>query len=890
MLNFLKRKLGITITTGCLAILMIIIPIKNYIHAEIQAVTNGFISIDSEGIFYGYNGIDKTEIKDYNNRSIQLSQLILQNSFGENGAGILSISHLVKNQIVRQNELATDKGILFFEKDSGLEIPYGTRFDMEFGVKSSQINNLIFAMMGISSTKALVDNRGIINLNINYVFFVANKVENSALNYLIDNSGEISIGLDAIGVSIIGYNLLNGGSFGSSLFGNFNYPTIALYGRFIAIYGNIINSADRYATLFSRYRATIIGSANTETSIISGNELKGKEKSLLFGNFRDSTLVIYGMRVAVERNIIISTNKIAHLFFNKKGKMTIGAIDTEALGISYNKLESKGDAALSYNYSGGSAIILYGRSIVVEGNILNSTDSYTFLFYNRDGTRTVIGSADTERSIFNNNDLRSESTASLFFNFVRSTMIVYGKFVTVDGNTINSNGHVYFFYNYGEMTIGNSGAIITETLAIINNSSRNKYSNSLFRNNINSVLKINAKSVIIKNNALNSTGHGVHLIYNEGTTDIGIEATEKTLFNKNIVNGNGITSSLIYNHDNSIINFTGNSIDVTNNIIFPAFTFHGNHRDKYSVVFNNKGTINLYLNGNNPSFILANNVIAEGSNGRDIIGFLMEDNSQVIFTNNSNTIATFVLGHDIRSNDNSHSILTFKNSNGYNGSFLIRPKINTIEVNNINIEANTTFYAGVFCDRITRLIGTGDNSNLFVTNDKILTVDIDENNLNDIIFNKPYIIASRFDFMPTEDRFNLISKTIKYNGEDIDVTINYNNENENEKPIITALFTRKKNLPLYEQDSNNNIEKLEEDKTDNSNLYKKRVGTVSKKIDGTAIVPSSTNIKTDKNSNNNEEDESLLPIADTLRSYKYTNNLPILSYILKDRGLSSTLD
>ncbi len=869
---------------------MIIIPIKNYIHAEILTVANGFISIDSDGIFYGYNGIDKTEIKGHNNRSIQLPQLILQNSFGENRAGILSISHLVKNQTVEQNELATDKGILFFEKDSGLEIPYGTRFDMEFDVKSSQINNLIFAMIGISSTKALVNNRGIMNLNINYVFFVANKVENSALNYLIDNSGEISIGLDAIGVSIIGYNLLNDESFGSSLFGNFNYPTIALYGRFIAIYGNIINSADRYATLFSRYRTTTIGSVNTETSIISNNELKGKEKSLLFGNFRDSTLVIYGICVAVEHNIIISTNKIAHLFFNKKGKMTIGAIDTEALGISYNKLESKGDAALSYNYSDGSAIILYGRSIIVEGNILNSTDSYTFLFYNRDGTRTIIGSADTERSIFNNNDLRGKSTTSLFFNFARSTMTVYGRFVTVNGNTISSNGHIYFFYNHGEMTIGNSGTIITETLAIINNSSRNKYSNSLFRNNINSVLKINAKSIIFKNNALNSTGYGVHLIYNEGTTDIGIEMTETMLFNNNIVNGNGITSSLIYNHDNSIINFTGNSIDVTNNIIFPAFTFHGNYRDKYSIVFNNKGTINFYLNGNNPSFMLANNVIVEGSNGRSIIGFLMEDNSQVTFTNNSNTMATFVLGHDIISDSDSHSVLTFKNSGGYNGSFLVRPEVNMIVVNNINIEANTTFYIGVFYDRITRLIGIGDNSNLFVTNGKILTVDINENNLNGIIFNKLYIVTAGFDFMPTKDRFNLISKTIKYNGEDIDVTINYNNEDENKKPTITALFTRKKNLPLYEQDSNDNIEKLEEDKTDNNNSSKRKVGTVSKKVDSTAIVPSSTNIRTDKNSNNDEEDENSLPIIDKLCPYKYNDNLPILSRALKDRSLSSTID
>lgn len=199
--------------------------------------------------------------------------------------------------------------------------------------------------------------------------------------------------------------------------------------------------------------------------------------------------------------------------------------------------------------------------------------------------------------------------------------------------------------------------------------------NSLFHSRTEFLMKLDGEYIIIRNS--NSK-----VFNNDGTMIVGSEITK--VLSITGIKGEYI-SDLVFNWVNSDINFNGRIISITNNDIPAKFTFidakekdrrellelsfvpKKNKEEEYKQfsLIRNWGTININLFGNSPCFTLAGNTVQkyngdkkERYSDKDIIGIAMltqglffERNlpPKLVITNNADTIATVIFGHDVRS-------------------------------------------------------------------------------------------------------------------------------------------------------------------------------------------------------------------------------------------------
>ena len=599
---------------------------------EVKYVNNGVLTINSEKIVYKYNGIEsgEKEIKGWKeetktmDKSIQLSQEILQALFGDSKNGNLDFNYLINSEVIT--------------------------------VLGRGINNLIGKNILFTGT----------NTRIN--------ISNTELNL-----GSVTQGSNSV-FAMMGINLTN------------------------------------YDTLFKNSGITTI---NTDYILFTGNRIYNKNNVLLFYNHDNSTLNLNGKNIAIESNDITSSKGI--FLVGNSGTMTFGSESTEVL-IFNNKVGGGDSTYLFYNHN-NSELNLNGKYIIIKSNDITSSSKEAYLFYNSGAI--TFGSESTETLTFSENKVKGENNnAFLFYNHNNSELNLNGKKISLESNTITSLlGVTHLFGNSGTITFGSES---TETL-IFNNKVSGKGIVSLFFNN-GLTLNLNGKKISLESNTITSLGKRAHLFGNFGTTTLGSESTEALVFNNNVVNGENHIY-LFYNE--STLNLNGKNISITNNTISPAFKFDDNEGHKYSVIFENKKTLNIGLYGDNPSFTLANNGMTENSNDKRVIGIAMitsdRNGPQLNFKNNSNTEAKITLEHDIRSfyfdnsdkkfktnNDNINSTITFKNSEGNNnGSFSINLGTNLIEANTINIEANTTLLLTINgSELIGSLKGVGNSPKL----------------------------------------------------------------------------------------------------------------------------------------------------------------------------------
>ena len=248
------------------------------------------------------------------------------------------------------------------------------------------------------------------------------------------------------------------------------------------------------------------------------------------------------------------------------------------------------------------------------------------------------------------------------------------------------------------------------------------------------------------------------LFYNQsGTMTLGSQITDKISINNNIINSDKY-SYMFYNSKGGTITFSGKNINIQDNEITPAFKL-SDFIDKYSISIYNEGKISINLYGENPSFGLSNNTTTEKTD--NVFGVLMINDNisepSIDFVNNSNKTAKIKLHHDIRSfyisNDNNiykeangiNSVFVLKNEIGYNGNFELEIGTSMIEVNEISIQSDTKFLFAINgSDLVGRLVGVGADSKLEISENKKLSIEIDNLNSKNIKTNKKYTIIYGF--------------------------------------------------------------------------------------------------------------------------------------------------
>lgn len=283
--------------------------------------------------------------------------------------------------------------------------------------------------------------------------------------------------------------------------------------------------------------------------------------------------------------------------------------------------------------------------------------------------------------------------------FIRDSGItdIDANYILFIGNKIcykESYFSIYLFANHrGETNIGSANTkilLVSDTILINDhakfdasiedkeefvNYERLNFCNFVFFNR--AITKLDGEFIAIKN-----SNSGV-FDNNEGTIVIGSEITKVI----SITNNKGkYISSIIINNSNSNIVFNGNLMSIVNNIISARYIlkdaggldryelllslFNSGDNDKKEeyighISIKNWGTININLFGNSPCFTLAGNTVQkyngdkkEGYSDKDIIGIAMltqglffERNlpPKLVITNNADTIATVIFGHDVRS-------------------------------------------------------------------------------------------------------------------------------------------------------------------------------------------------------------------------------------------------
>ena len=333
--------------------------------------------------------------------------------------------------------------------------------------------------------------------------------------------------------------------------------------------------------------------------------------------------------------------------------------------------------------------------------------------------------------------------------------ISFGHIIFI-ANTVNYDRmDSYLYYNlFNSITIGSSK---TKTLSIIYNKIGKGKDNSLFFNSGGSI----ELDIFVFNNNVNSDNNISYssLFYNQsGTMTLGSQITDKISINNNIINSDKY-SYMFYNSKGGTITFSGKNINIQNNEITPTFELSG-FIDKYSISIYNEGKISINLYGKNPSFGLSNNTTTEKTD--NVFGVLMINNNElpkpsIDFINNSNNTAKIKLHHDIRSfyisNDNDiyqkaneiNSVFVLKNEIGHNGSFELEIGTSMIEVNEISIQSDTKFLFAINgSDLVGRLVGVGADSKLEISENKRLSIEIDNLHSKDIKTNKKYKIISGF--------------------------------------------------------------------------------------------------------------------------------------------------
>lgn len=189
------------------------------------------------------------------------------------------------------------------------------------------------------------------------------------------------------------------------------------------------------------------------------------------------------------------------------------------------------------------------------------------------------------------------------------------------------------------------------------------FGSSLFNSGTKFSMKLNGEFITIRNS--NS-----RIFSNSGTMVIGSEITK--VLSITGIKGKYI-SNLVFNWINSDMSFNGNIISMENSGVSTEFTFRdANGLDAYKLLFSNHeneeeykkkclirnwGTININLFGSSPCYTLTNNILQENDNSENTIGIAMlTDNMfsgnlppKLVITNNADTMATVIFGHDIKS-------------------------------------------------------------------------------------------------------------------------------------------------------------------------------------------------------------------------------------------------
>ena len=381
--------------------------------------------------------------------------------------------------------------------------------------------------------------------------------------------------------------------------------------------------------------------------------------------------------------------------------------------------------------------------------------------------------------------------------------ISFGHIIFI-ANTVNYDRmDSYLYYNlFNSITIGSSE---TKTLSIIYNKIEKGKDNSLFLNSGGSI-ELNSRDIFVFNNNVNSDNNmSSSLFYNQsGTMTLGSQITNKISINNNIINSDKY-SYMFYNSKGGTITFSGKNINIQNNEITPTFELSG-FIDKYSISIYNEGKISINLYGENPSFGLSNNTTTGKTDNVFVV--LMINNNElpkpsIDFINNSNNTAKIKLHHDIRSfyisNDNDNyqkaneinSVFVLKNEIGHNGSFELGIGTSMIEVNEISIQSDTKFLFAINgSDLVGRLVGVGADSKLEISENKRLSIEIDNLHSKDIKTNKKYKIISGFsatdlEKLISDNKLILINdnKIISISGLSFDVSF-YNSSD-----AISVVFT-----------------------------------------------------------------------------------------------------
>lgn len=405
------------------------------------------------------------------------------------------------------------------------------------------------------------------------------------------------------------------------LFANYYDSILTLNYRFMALENIIVESLEEGTDLFGNFGTITLGSQMTEISVFSEIIIRGKKASQLFFNKDMCTSTIDGKAIVI-KDIDIEVLEEAAYLINNNEIINFGSQMTEKLNFDNIKVASNNeDAYFIYNGS-NSALILDSKSIVIKNVNIKSPKKMTYLVYNRD---TVYNREPKTAIVFG-----SETTENLIFE------------------KININGYDYNYFFWNESTI-----------------------------------ILNGKYIAMKDIDIKSSKKASSLIRNLRIMTFGSKITEKIVFNK--INIDSVSNILCGFEDSCLIsnffvlNFNTNSIIITDNTITPWFTFNGNNKDKYSVIFENIGEMNINVNSR---FVLDNNKISKDSDGVSVIDFLMATfpnyiNPRLNFINNFGketvieleTIVSSYFGGGVYYKDHNliNSILVFKGI-GNNGN------------------------------------------------------------------------------------------------------------------------------------------------------------------------------------------------------------------------------
>lgn len=464
--------------------------------------------------------------------------------------------------------------------------------------------------------------------------------------------------------------------------------------------------------------------------------------------------------------------------------------------------DTDGEGTLNFDYLLIGAKITNVSDIIRENTLLTGTGSKFF------SNQAIIhmSSSEADKSVFamagnNSEGLLFENQSRIFIKKLRTSFLFVG-------NRIYSDKDAILLYN-------------------------------------GDTFSVNSKAMIFEDNNLETSDEGVAtLIYNAGSMTFdpntmknlgiitpGSDPMEILAINNNKIKSQNI-SGIIMNLGS--LTLSGKVITIMNNDITPTFKFDTNSDDKYSFIIGNAKTMNINLYGDNPSFILANNKMTEGSDGKGVIGII--NSSEVNFTNYSNSEAKVILGHDIRDDGDNISIVNFRNGtkedgSNYTGSFYTNLGTNTTEANTISIETNMTLFLTMNKgkDIINGLKGVGSNSKLHIVEGKSLGIEIDKSSLDDDLkLNIPYIIISGFDEILGYDRLFVKSGTIIYNEDNINIRISRRDKD------VSVIFSKDGDLAnilkQIAESRNNNYRAISNIlvSVDNYNIkHNEGIGTVS---------------------------------------------------------------